>query len=75
MDRVSSFGGMDANTKVHGFEENKVGLVITELGVAFVAWAHGLMASVKNGLKAVQSEISFSNSQLSIRFYKQLKYV
>ena len=73
MDKASLFGKMDVNTRVHGSEESKVELVITEIRVVFVAKAHGLTASVKNGLKVVQSEIFFRTYRLSIRFYKQFK--
>ena len=57
MDKASLFGKMDANTRVHGSEESKVELVITEIRVVFVAKAHGLTENVKNGLKVVQNEI------------------
>jgi len=79
MDRVNFIGQTDANTKVHGLEENKVELVITEIRLGFVAKACGLTESVKNGLmKKVQIvviiisdqtiEISFNYFLVSIRF-------
>jgi hypothetical protein len=79
MDRVNFIGQTDANTKVHGLEENKVELVITEIRLVFVAKACGLTESVKNGLmNKVQIvviiisdqtiEISFNYFLVSIRF-------